>query len=156
MADTIFDVAVVGGGPAGYSCAFRAAQYGLKVALVEISDKLGGTCLHVGCVPTKAMLHSADIFDHANEATMYGIDGIGGGTVNWPQVLNRKNDIINKHVGGLNYLVKKNKVTLVRVPASSLALQRTAFTRWTSPASTARHRRCRRRRSSLQPAAMPA
>jgi len=114
VADTIFDVAVVGGGPAGYSCAFRAAQYGLKVALVETSDKLGGTCLHVGCVPTKAMLHSADIFDHANEATMYGIDGIGGGTVNWPNVLKRKNDIINKHVGGLQYLVKKNKVTLVR------------------------------------------
>ena len=114
MADTIFDVAVVGGGPAGYSCAFRAAQYGLKVALVEMSDKLGGTCLHVGCVPTKAMLHSAEIFDHANEATMYGIDGISSGTVNWPQVLQRKNDIINKHVGGLQYLVKKNKVSLIR------------------------------------------
>jgi dihydrolipoamide dehydrogenase len=114
VADTIFDVAVIGGGPAGYSCAFRAAQYGLKVALIEVSDKLGGTCLHVGCVPTKAMLHSAEIFDHANEATMYGIDGIGNGTVNWPQVLKRKQDIINKHTGGLQYLVKKNKVTLVR------------------------------------------
>jgi dihydrolipoamide dehydrogenase len=114
VADTVFDVAVVGGGPAGYSCAFRAAQYGLKVALIEMSDKLGGTCLHVGCVPTKAMLHSAEIFDHANEATMYGIDGISGGSVNWPNVLKRKNDIINKHVGGLQYLVKKNKVTLVR------------------------------------------
>lgn len=114
VADTIFDVAVVGGGPGGYSCAFRAAQYGLKVALVEASDKLGGTCLHVGCVPTKAMLHTADIFNHANEAPMYGIDGISSGTINWPNVLKRKNDIINKHVGGLQYLVKKNKVTLVR------------------------------------------
>ena len=114
MAETIFDVAVVGGGPAGYSCAFRAAQYGLKVALIELSDKLGGTCLHVGCVPTKAMLFSAEIFDHANEGAMYGIDNISGGTVNWPQVLKRKNDIINKHVGGLNYLVKKNKVSLIR------------------------------------------
>ncbi len=114
MAETIFDVAVIGGGPAGYSCAFRAAQYGLKVALIELSDKLGGTCLHVGCVPTKAMLFSAEIFDHANEGAMYGIDNISGGTVNWPQVLKRKNDIINKHVGGLNYLVKKNKVSLIR------------------------------------------
>jgi dihydrolipoamide dehydrogenase len=114
VAETIFDVAVVGGGPAGYSCAFRAAQYGLKVALVELSDKLGGTCLHVGCVPTKAMLFSAEIFDHANEGAMYGIDNISGGTVNWPQVLKRKNDIINKHVGGLSYLVKKNKVSLIR------------------------------------------
>jgi dihydrolipoamide dehydrogenase len=114
VADTIFDVAVIGGGPAGYSCAFRAAQYGLKVALIEKSDKLGGTCLHVGCVPTKAMLFSAEIFDHAREGSMYGIENIGGGTVNWPQVLKRKNDIITKHTNGLNYLVKKNKVTLVR------------------------------------------
>ena len=114
VAETVFDVAVIGGGPAGYSCAFRAAQYGLKVALIEMSDKLGGTCLHVGCVPTKAMLFSAEIFDHANEGAMYGIDNIGGGAVNWPQVLKRKGDIINKHVGGLQYLVKKNKVTLIR------------------------------------------
>lgn len=114
MAETIFDVAVIGGGPAGYSCAFRSAQYGLKVALIEKSDKLGGTCLHVGCVPTKAMLFSAEIFDHAKEGGMYGIDGIGEGTINWPQVLNRKNDIITKHTNGLNYLVKKNKVTPVR------------------------------------------
>ncbi len=114
MADQVFDVAVIGGGPAGYSCAFRAAQYGLKVALIEKTDKLGGTCLHVGCVPTKAMLFSAEIFDHAKEGGMYGIDGIGGGTINWPQVLKRKGDIINKHVGGLQYLVKKNKVTLLR------------------------------------------
>ncbi len=114
VAETVFDVAVIGGGPAGYSCAFRAAQYGLKVALIEKTDKLGGTCLHVGCVPTKAMLFSAEIFDHAKEGGMYGIDGIDGGTINWPQVLKRKSDIINKHVGGLQYLVKKNKVTLVR------------------------------------------
>ncbi len=105
---------MIGGGPAGYSCAFRAAQYGLKVALIEKSDKLGGTCLHVGCVPTKAMLFSAEIFDHAKEGGMYGIDGIGGGTVNWPQVLKRKGDIVSKHTAGLQYLVKKNKVTLLR------------------------------------------
>ncbi|MGI4854517.1 MAG: dihydrolipoyl dehydrogenase [Janthinobacterium lividum] len=114
MAETVFDVAVIGGGPAGYSCAFRAAQYGLKVALIEASDKLGGTCLHVGCVPTKAMLFSAEIFDHANEGAMYGIDNIGTGAVNWQQVLKRKGDIINKHTAGLQYLVKKNKVTLLR------------------------------------------
>ncbi len=114
MAETVFDVAVIGGGPAGYSCAFRAAQYGLKVALIEKTDKLGGTCLHVGCVPTKAMLFSAEIFDHANEGAMYGIDNIGGGTVNWPQVLTRKNEIVTKHTNGLNYLVKKNKVTRIQ------------------------------------------
>lgn len=114
MAEQVFDVAVIGGGPAGYSCAFRAAQYGLKVALLEKTDKLGGTCLHVGCVPTKAMLFSAEIFDHAKEGAMYGVDNIGDGTINWPQVLKRKGDIINKHTAGLQYLVKKNKVTLLR------------------------------------------
>ncbi len=114
VAETIFDVAVIGGGPAGYSCAFRAGQYGLNVALIEKSDKLGGTCLHVGCVPTKAMLFSAFIFDHANEGAMYGIDNIGAGAVNWPQVLKRKNEIITKHTNGLNYLVKKNKVTRIQ------------------------------------------
>ena len=114
MADQVYDVAVIGGGPAGYSCAFRAGQYGLKVALIEKSDKLGGTCLHVGCVPTKAMLFSAEIFDHAKEGGMYGIDGIGGGSINWPQVLKRKNETIEKHTNGLKYLVKKNKVTLCR------------------------------------------
>ena len=114
MPEQVFDVAVIGGGPAGYSCAFRAAQYGLKVALLERTSKLGGTCLHVGCVPTKAMLFSAEVFDHAKEGGMYGIDGISGGTINWPQVLKRKGDIIDKHVGGLQYLVKKNKVTLLR------------------------------------------
>ncbi len=114
VADQVYDVAVIGGGPAGYSCAFRAGQYGLKVALIEQSDKLGGTCLHVGCVPTKAMLFSAEIFDHAREGGMYGIDGIAGGTINWPQVLKRKNEIIDKHTNGLKFLVKKNKVTLCR------------------------------------------
>ena len=61
MADTIYDVAIVGGGPGGYTAAFRGAEYGLKVALIEASDKLGGTCLHVGCVPTKALLFNAEI-----------------------------------------------------------------------------------------------
>ena len=113
MADTIFDVAVIGGGPAGYSCAFRASQYGLKTALIETSDKLGGTCLHVGCVPTKALLFSAEVFDHTKHGADYGINGVDKATVNWEQVLKRKQSIIDKHVGGLNYLVKKNKVTLI-------------------------------------------
>lgn len=113
MADTIFDVAVIGGGPAGYSCAIRASQYGLKTALIETTDKLGGTCLHVGCVPTKALLFSAEVMDHAKHGTEYGIDNVGGATVNWQQVLKRKQGIIDKHVGGLNYLMKKNKITVI-------------------------------------------
>ncbi|MHB1699989.1 MAG: dihydrolipoyl dehydrogenase [Acidobacteriaceae bacterium] len=111
--DAIFDVAIIGGGPAGYTCAIRAAQYGLKVALIEKTDKLGGTCLKVGCIPTKAMLFSAEVWDHLKHAKDYGIDGVDAGTVNWPQVLKRKNDIVAKHTKGLDFLMKKNKVAVI-------------------------------------------
>jgi dihydrolipoamide dehydrogenase len=113
LAETIFDVAIVGGGPAGYTCAIRAAQYGLKVALVEKTDKLGGTCLHVGCIPTKALLFSAEVFDHMKHASAYGIDGVDKGAVNWANVLKRKNDIVVKHTKGLDFLMKKNKITVI-------------------------------------------
>jgi len=114
LADTIFDVAIIGGGPAGYTAAFRAAEYGLKVALIEKSDKLGGTCLHVGCIPTKALLFNAEIWDHLNHAAEFGIEGIGATpTLNWPAVLKRKDGIIAKHVKGLEFLVRKHKVTSI-------------------------------------------
>src|ERR1700691_6068062 len=113
--DTIYDVAIVGGGPGGYTAAFRAAQYGLKVALIEKTDKLGGTCLHVGCVPTKALLFNAEIWDHVQHGAEFGI-GFGDGaaptpTLNWGAVQQRKNGIVVKHTKGLDFLVKKNKVT---------------------------------------------
>ncbi len=111
MAETIFDVAIIGGGPAGYTAAIRAGQYGLKTALIEKDDKLGGTCLHWGCIPTKSLLFDAEIYDHFKHAKEYGIDVAGEVAVNWPTVLQRKNDIIAKHVKGLNFLMRKNKVT---------------------------------------------
>lgn len=114
MAETIYDLAVIGGGPAGYTCAIRAAQLGLKVAIIEKTDKLGGTCLHVGCIPTKAMLFSAEVWDHLKHAESYGIDGVSAPTLNWANVLKRKNDIIVKHTKGLDFLMKKNKITVVR------------------------------------------
>lgn len=110
MADTIFDLVVVGGGPAGYTCAIRAAQYGLKVALIEKTDKLGGTCLHWGCIPTKSMLFSAEIWDHLKHSSRYGID-VTGAKLNWKGVLDRKNEVITKHTKGLEFLMKKNKIT---------------------------------------------
>ncbi|HEY0308937.1 MAG TPA: dihydrolipoyl dehydrogenase [Acidobacteriaceae bacterium] len=113
MAETIFDVAIVGGGPAGYTCAIRAAQYGLKVALIEKTTALGGTCLKVGCIPTKALLFSAEVWDHLKHAKEYGIDGVDKGSVNWPQVVARKNAIVTKHTKGLDFLMKKNKVTVI-------------------------------------------
>jgi dihydrolipoamide dehydrogenase len=113
LAETIYDVAIIGGGPAGYTAAIRAAQYGLKVALIEKDSKLGGTCLHWGCIPTKAILFNAEIWDHLKHAKEYGIDGVGEVTVNWPEVLKRKNAIVTKHAKGLDFLMRKNKVTVV-------------------------------------------
>ena len=110
MADTIFDVVVVGGGPAGYTCAIRAAQYGLKVALVDANDRLGGTCLLWGCIPTKAMLFTAEIWDHLKHADRYGID-VAAPKLNWKNVIARKDDVISRHTKGLDFLMKKNKIT---------------------------------------------
>ncbi len=112
-ADTIYDVAVLGGGPAGYTAAIRAAEYGLKVALVEKEPKLGGTCLHWGCIPTKSILHNAELWDELKHASEMGIEIQGTPKLNWPAVLQRKNDVITKHVKGLDYLMRKNKITVI-------------------------------------------
>lgn len=112
MAETIYDVAVIGGGPAGYTAAIRAAQYGLKVALMEKTSKLGGTCLHWGCVPTKTLLFSAEVYGHVQHAKELGVDGVGAGTVNWPAILARKDQIVTKHVKGLDFLMKKHKIAV--------------------------------------------
>src|SRR6201985_1437109 len=108
--ETTYDLAVLGGGPAGYTCAIRAAQLGLKVALIEKTDLLGGTCLHVGCIPTKAMLFSAEVWDHLKHAASYGID-VAEPKLNWKNVLARKDDVITRHTKGLDFLMKKNKIT---------------------------------------------
>lgn len=114
MAETVYDVAIIGGGPAGYTAGIRAAQYGLKVALIEKDEKLGGTCLHWGCIPTKALLFNAEIWDHLKHAKEYGIDGVGEVKLNWAEVLKRKNAIVTKHAKGLDFLMRKNKITTVR------------------------------------------
>ncbi len=110
LADTIFDVVVVGGGPAGYTFAIRASQYGLKTALVDANDRLGGTCLLWGCIPTKAMLFTAEIWDHLKHADRYGIDVVEP-KLNWQAVIARKDDVISRHTKGLDFLMKKNKIT---------------------------------------------
>jgi dihydrolipoamide dehydrogenase len=113
LAETIYDVAIIGGGPAGYTAAIRGAEYGLKVALIETAPKLGGTCLHVGCIPTKALLFNAEIWDHLNHAAEFGIGGIGTPTLDWAAVLKRKDSIIAKHVKGLEFLMKKHKIAVI-------------------------------------------
>jgi len=110
LAETIYDVVVVGGGPAGYTCAIRAAQYGLKVALIDANERLGGTCLLWGCIPTKAMLFSAELWDHLKHAEKFGIDGVQP-RLNWKNLLARKDDVISRHTKGLDFLMKKNKIT---------------------------------------------
>jgi len=111
LAETIFDVVVVGGGPAGYTCGIRSAQLGLKVALIDANDRLGGTCLLWGCIPTKAMLFTAEIWDHLKHAKTFGIAGVESASIDWKGVLARKDDVITRHTKGLDFLMKKNKIT---------------------------------------------
>jgi dihydrolipoamide dehydrogenase len=113
LADILYDVAIIGSGPAGYTAAIRGGQLGLKVALIEAESVLGGTCLHVGCIPTKALLFNAEIWDHLKHAEEYGIAGIGTPQLDWAAVQKRKNAIVTKHTKGLEFLMKKNKVTVI-------------------------------------------
>ena len=113
MADIVYDVAIIGSGPAGYTAAIRAGELKLKVALIESAAVLGGTCLHVGCIPTKALLFNAEIWDYLKNAADYGIAGIGTPQLDWAAVQKRKNAIVTRHTKGLEFLMKKNKVTVI-------------------------------------------
>jgi dihydrolipoamide dehydrogenase len=104
-----YDVVVIGSGPGGYSAAIRAGQYGLKTALIEKQPKLGGTCLLVGCIPTKALLHTADVWEHFLHPEDDGIQ-CENPVLDYPKVVDRKDRIVNKHSKGVEFLLKKNKV----------------------------------------------
>jgi dihydrolipoamide dehydrogenase len=114
LPETIYDVAIIGSGPAGYTAAIRAAQYGLKTALIEKDNVLGGTCLHVGCIPTKALLFNAELWDHLKDAKEFGIEGVDARKLNWTAVQERKAKIVAKHAKGLEFLMRKNKVETIR------------------------------------------
>jgi dihydrolipoamide dehydrogenase len=107
-----FDLVILGGGNAGYATAFRAVSLGLSVAMVE-KDKVGGTCLHRGCIPTKALLHSAELVDEIKEAGNFGVLVEGDPQVDWGKVLNFKDGVVGRMYKGLSGLVKARKVTLV-------------------------------------------
>jgi dihydrolipoamide dehydrogenase len=104
-----YDVAIVGSGPGGYVAAIRAGELGLKTMVVEKDPYLGGTCLHVGCIPTKVLLHHADVYDHFKNAAELGFE-VSGLKINWANVLARKDKIVKKHAKGIEFLFKKNKV----------------------------------------------
>lgn len=108
-----YDLIVIGSGPGGYSAAIRAGQYGLKTAIIEKDAKLGGTCLHVGCIPTKALLHTADMWHFATNSGDEGIT-IEKPILNFPKVIERKNGIVQKHAKGIEFLMKKNKVEWIK------------------------------------------
>jgi dihydrolipoamide dehydrogenase len=106
-----FDLVVLGAGTGGYSAAIRAATLGLKVALVE-RDKVGGTCLHRGCIPTKALLHSAEVFDTIREGAAVGVSA-GEPTFDWAGVQSYKEKVVGKMYGGLQSLIKHRKIEVV-------------------------------------------
>jgi len=114
LPETIYDIAFIGSGPAGYTGAIRAGQYGLKTALIEKDGFLGGTCLHVGCIPTKALLFNAELWDHLKDAKEFGIEGVDARKLNWAAIQDRKNKIVTKHTKGLDFLMKKNKVETIK------------------------------------------
>jgi dihydrolipoamide dehydrogenase len=113
MEKVAYDLIIIGSGPGGYSAAVRAGQYGLKTAIIEKDPRLGGTCLLVGCIPTKALLHTAEVwqrFVHSEE------EGIlcEKPRVDYPKVIDRKNKIVAKHSKGVEFLMKKNKVEWIK------------------------------------------
>jgi len=109
----VFDVVIIGSGPAGYVAAIKAAQLGLKTALVERDKRLGGTCLLRGCIPTKSLLWTAELYSHILEAKEFGID-LKDPVVNWAQAMKNKEKVVDKGVKGIDFLMKKNKVTVVK------------------------------------------
>ena len=112
MSANKYDLIVIGSGPGGYVGAIKAAQNGLKVAIVEkrTEGHLGGTCLNVGCIPTKALLASAKTFDKLKHADTYGFD-IGKIEFDWSKILGRKDKIVDQQRKGLQFLMKRIRLT---------------------------------------------
>jgi len=108
-----YDVVVIGSGPGGYVAAIRAGQLGMKTAIVERDDKFGGTCLHVGCIPTKDLLLNAEVFDYFKNGKEFGIT-CKEFSLDWQAVLARKAKVVTKLSKGVEFLLKKNKVDMIR------------------------------------------
>ena len=113
MADS-FDVIVIGAGPGGYVCAIRAAQLGMKVACVEKRATLGGTCLNVGCIPSKALLQSSEHYEEAmHKLAEHGVN-VGQVSLDLGRMQARKAEVVGANVKGVEFLFKKNKVTWLK------------------------------------------
>jgi dihydrolipoamide dehydrogenase len=108
-----YDLIVIGTGPGGYVCAIRAAQLGMKVAVVEKRATLGGTCLNVGCIPSKALLHASEMFEEAGHAFAKMGIGVGKPKLDLKQMLTFKDEAVDGNVKGVDFLMKKNKIDVV-------------------------------------------
>ncbi len=108
-----YDLIVIGTGPGGYVCAIRAAQLGMKVAVVEKRATLGGTCLNVGCIPSKALLHASELFEEAGHAFAKMGIGVGKPKLDLKQMLTFKDEAVDGNVKGVDFLMKKNKIDVV-------------------------------------------
>ena len=119
MADYDYDVLVIGAGPGGYVAAIRAAQLGLRVACAESRETLGGTCLNVGCIPSKALLHASELYEEAKggHMTKFGVE-FTGVTLNLDQMHAEKAKAVKELTGGVEFLFKKNKVTWLKGKAA--------------------------------------
>ncbi|MBW3546022.1 MAG: FAD-dependent oxidoreductase, partial [Bacteroidetes bacterium] len=105
-----YDVTIIGSGPGGYVAAIRCAQLGLKTALIEKYNSLGGTCLNVGCIPSKALLDSSEHYHNASHTFKeHGIE-LSNLQVNLQQMISRKQEVVKQTVAGIDYLMKKNKI----------------------------------------------
>jgi dihydrolipoamide dehydrogenase len=110
---TTYDLIVIGTGPGGYVCAIRAAQLGMKVAVVEKNPTLGGTCLNVGCMPSKALLHASEMFEEAGHSFAKMGIGVPAPKLDLPAMMNFKQQGIDGNVKGVEYLMKKNKIDVI-------------------------------------------
>src|SRR5882757_9555196 len=105
------DVAIIGGGPGGYVAAIRAGQLGLNTVCIEMDKTLGGTCVNVGCIPSKALLNSSEHFEFMNQhAGDHGI-GVDGIRLDLAKMLKRKDDVVGQNTKGIEFLFRKNKIT---------------------------------------------
>jgi dihydrolipoamide dehydrogenase len=124
MSSPQFDVAVIGAGPGGYVAAIRASQLGLKVAVIERDSRFGGTCTLRGCIPTKALLRDAHLLHEVKKAVQQGMFKTGPVEFDFDKIQARKNDIISKSHRGIEYLFKKNKITVIKGAATLLSATR--------------------------------
>ena len=119
MIENKFDVVVIGSGPGGYVCAIRLAQLGFKTAIIEKYKSLGGTCLNVGCIPSKSLLDSSHHYDDImNHAVNHGIEISGEINLNFKKMIDRKNSVVQQTVKGIDYLMNKNNITVFEGKAS--------------------------------------